>query len=443
MRADHGGRPDRARPVRDDAAARRDVVGGREDSPIRSHACPMIRRPLLLLLLFSSPGQAQAQTAADRTPRSEAQPPGSEVMYACPGGTDFTASFSTDGELATLSVPGQPDIELSREPAGSGFGYGDSYYQLRGRGREATLTAAGRSMRCHAVGRPGEPARTYTGGGLTITLLPDGTFRLRSSKAGGEPTLDLGQWSQEVDGGARLVLRGAGAPRVYREAAGDRLVGQDGVELARAAAVDPIDGQYRMTGLYRDTQNGGVFSECQTGRAYQVAPRGAEPDLERAWTEATPSKVAQLYVEIVGHFVDGDIEPDRFVSLNRDGACPPPASRGAALQDTDWRVIEIDDERPNFDNWRDRPTLRLDDDGKYAASTGCNAIAGDYKLDPEGLRFLPSATTLKACGGQQDDIERSFLRALAAVRQARIAGTTLDLTDEAGKRRLRLDARGR
>ena len=131
-------------------------------------------------------GAAEAQTAAP-APQSgvpsppaapssaEAQPPGLEVMYACPGGTDFAAVFSKDGDLATLTVPGQPEIELSRQQAVAGFAYGDSYYELRGRGREATLTAAGRSMRCHAVGRPGEPPSTYEGGGLTITLFPDGT----------------------------------------------------------------------------------------------------------------------------------------------------------------------------------------------------------------------------------------------------------------------------
>jgi heat shock protein HslJ len=401
----------------------------------------MIRRSLLALIALTS--VAGAQTTPDRGPPAAAQPPGPEVAYACPGGIDFSAIFSKDGELATLSVPGQPDIELSREPAGSSFAYGDSYYQLRGRGREATLTAAGRSMRCHALGRPGEPPRTYSGGGLTVTLLPDGTFRLRDAKAGGDPVLDLGQWSQEVDGGVRLVLRGTGAPRVFREASGDHLVGQVGMELSRAPSVDPIEGRYRMKGLYRDTQNGGVFNECQTGRTYQVLARGAESDLERAWTEATPSKDAQLYVEIVGHFDDGDIQADRFISLNRNGACPPAAPRGAALQGTEWRIVEIDGTRPSFDNWRDRPTLKLEEDGKYSASTGCNMIAGTYQLDPEGLRFLPAATTLKACDNPQGDIERNFLQALGAVRQAQIAGTTLDLVDDASKRRLRLDARGR
>jgi hypothetical protein len=42
-------------------------------------------------------------------------------MYACPGGTDFSAVFSKDGDLATLNVPGQPTVELSRQRSGSGF----------------------------------------------------------------------------------------------------------------------------------------------------------------------------------------------------------------------------------------------------------------------------------------------------------------------------------
>ena len=53
-------------------------------------------------------------------------------MYVCPGGQDFTAAFTADEEEVTLMVPGQPDVELSRQNSGSGFVYGDSYYELRG-----------------------------------------------------------------------------------------------------------------------------------------------------------------------------------------------------------------------------------------------------------------------------------------------------------------------
>jgi heat shock protein HslJ/membrane-bound inhibitor of C-type lysozyme len=406
-----------------------------------------MRRLAFFLLLMLAGGLARAQTSsqpAGREATADAQPPGLEVMYACPGGTDFSAVFSKDGDLATLTVPGQPQIELSRQQAGSGFLYGDSYYELRGRGREATLTATGRSMRCHAAGRPGEPPRTYQGGGLTVTLFPDGVFRLRELRDGAEPVLDLGQWAQEVDGGVRLVLRGGtAARRAFREADGDRLIAADGTELARAAKPDQIDGRFRLAGLYRDTQSGGFFAECLTGRTFAVAPAGAEADLERAWTETTPSKEAQLYVEIDGHFADGEIQADRFLSLKRDGACAPLATRGSALRGTEWRLLEIDGERPTFDDWRRRPTLRLDDQGKYTASTGCNALAGSYQLDPDGLRFRASPTTLMGCATPASDIERRFLDALGAVRQAQIAAITLDLLDASGKRRLRLEARGR
>jgi heat shock protein HslJ/membrane-bound inhibitor of C-type lysozyme len=414
-----------------------------------------MRRWAFFLLLLAT-GAASAQTAAPppqaavpsppaaATSSPEAQPPGLEVMYACPGGTDFAAVFSKDGDLATLTVPGQPEIELSRQQTGSGFAYGDSYYELHGRGREATLTAAGRSMRCHAVGRPGEPPRTYEGGGLTITLFPDGIFRLRERRDGGEPVLDLGQWFQEVDGGVRLVLRGGTlARRAFREADGNRLIAENGAELVRARTPDLIDGRFQLAGLYRDSPNGGLFAECLTGRTYPVAPNGAEPDLERAWTEATPSREAQLYVQVVGKFVDGEIRVERFLSLNRDGACAPLPPRSAALRGTEWRLLEIDGERPLFDDWRQRPTLRLDDQGKYTASTGCNTLTGSYQLDPEGLRFLASATTLIGCAPSVSALERRFIDALGAVRQAQLAGMTLDLLDAAGKRRLRLEARGR
>lgn len=401
----------------------------------------MKRFVLLLLAAAAATAGAQAQTPpAD----SQGQPPAAEVMYACPGGTDFSAVFSKDGELATLNVPGQPEIELSRQRSGAGFAFGDSYFELRGRGREATLTAGGRSMRCHAIGRPGEPPRTYEGGGLTITLFPDGIFRLRDRTGGGAPVLDLGQWAQEIEGGVRLVLRGSpGARRAFREASGDRLIAENGSELTRAATADPIDGPFRMAGLYRDTQTGGLLTECRTARTFEVAPTGAEPDLERAWTEATPSKEAQLYVEIDGRFVSGEIHAERFISLKRDGACPVPPPRSSALVETEWRMVEIDGERPAFDDWRQRPVLKLDEQGKYTGSTGCNTISGSYELDPDGLRLAATATTLIGCSPALTAMERRFLDALGAVRQAHIAGTTLDLLDGAGKRRLRFDARGR
>lgn len=372
--------------------------------------------------------------------------PKGEVMYACPGGMDFASSFSDDGDEAILRMPGQPDIELSRVPAGSGFAYSDSYYELRGRGREVTLTAAGRSMRCHAAGQPGDPPRTFEGGGLTVTLFPDGTFRLRERREGSaEPMLDLGEWALEVEGGVRLILRGGtGNRRAFRETGTDKLVADDGSELLKTATPDPIDGQFRLSGMYRDAQDGGLFAPCLVGRTYGVAPGGAEPELEKAWVDATPSRETSLYVEIMGSFdKNNSVTVDRFLGLKRGGACPALAARGAALRDTEWRLVELDGERPAFDDWRRRPLMRLDDLDKFTASTGCNTLSGDYVLDPAGLRFAPGPMTMMACPPAETAIEKRFVAALDAIRTAQIAGTTLDLIDGTGKRRMRLEARGR
>lgn len=398
---------------------------------------------LPILLLVASPAAAQDPSSDPRP--SPMPPPRGEVMYSCPGGMDFASSFSDDGDQATLRMPGQPDIELSRVSAGSGFAYTDSYYELRGRGREVTLTAAGRSMRCHAAGQPGNPPRTYEGGGLTVTLFPDGTFRLREKRDGADaPLLDLGEWAQEVEGGVRLVLRGgAGNRRAFRELGTDRLVADDGSELVRTANPDPIDGRFRLSGMYRDAQDGGLFSPCLVGRTYGVAPGGAEPELEKAWIDATPSRETSLYAEIIGGF-DGNnsVTVDRFLGLKRGGACPALASRGSALRDTEWRLVELDGERPTFDDWRRRPLMRLDELGKFTASTGCNTMGGDFVLDPAGLRFTPGPMTMMACPPAETAIEKRFLAALEAIRTAQISGTTLDLMDGTGKKRMRFEARG-
>ena len=175
-----------------------------------------------------------------------------------------------------------------------------------------------------------------------------------------------------------------------------------------------------------------------------MASGGAEPDLERAWVQAAPSRDAQLFFQILGRFADhGEIEVERVLNLKPNTTCPPPPPRSAALRGTEWRVVEIDGNRLAFGDGQRRPTLTLDDDGKFAASTGCNSLGGDYALDPNGLRFIAGPMTLAACQAPSDSVERSFIDALGAAKSAQIAATTLDLKDASGKLRLRLEARGR
>ena len=81
-----------------------------------------MKKLALLAMLVATAAEAQSQSQTPPAePAVQGQPPGAQVMYACPGGTDFAAAFSKDGDLATISVPGQPEVELPRQPSGSGL----------------------------------------------------------------------------------------------------------------------------------------------------------------------------------------------------------------------------------------------------------------------------------------------------------------------------------
>ena len=164
-----------------------------------------------------------------------------------------------------------------------------------------------------------------------------------------------------------------------------------------------------------------------------MAPSGAEPDLERAWTEATPSKEAQLYVQVIGGFVDGEIRAERFLSLEPRRRLP---AAGAA---------QLGVARHRMAGGRDR--RRAAAVRRLAAATDAAARRPRqvHRLDrlqldrpaatssiPRACASWPSATTLIGCAPSVGAPERRFLDALGAVRQAQLAGTDARL---AGRRR--------
>jgi heat shock protein HslJ len=185
-----------------------------------------------------------------------------------------------------------------------------------------------------------------------------------------------------------------------------------------------------------------VFNDCLSGRLFHLLPSEAELQLERAWTERAPARDSLLHATIVARFrPDGRLQVETFLGLKPGDACPTPPTPGAALRGTEWRVVEIDGERLVVERNRQLPALTLDDDGRFSGSTGCNRVSGTYQLDADGLRLAPGAVTRMHCGEEAAAIEARFLSALAAIRQAKLAATTLDLVG--GPRRLRFEARGR
>ena len=73
---------------------------------------------------------------------------------------------------------------------------------------------------------------------------------------------------------------------------------------------------------------------------------------------------------------------------------------------------------------------------------GCNALTGTFKQGAETMRFGLLATTRMACmPADVTAMETAFTRALEDTASYRMAGESLDLRDEAGRVRIRFEAR--
>jgi heat shock protein HslJ len=117
-------------------------------------------------------------------------------------------------------------------------------------------------------------------------------------------------------------------------------------------------------------------------------------------------------------------------------ACSTAGSGSAAtpLENTDWRLVELDG-RPALGTASERAAqLRfVADSGRVVGSTGCNRLSGSYERTGASLRFGPAITTKMAClDPQMNQQEVAFIAAIDATERHEVAGDTLTLLGRAG-----------
>jgi copper homeostasis protein (lipoprotein) len=285
---------------------------------------------------------------------------------------------------------------------------------------------------------------------LTVTLLPDGTFRLRQRYLERDPLstwLDLGRWTEE-DGG-RLVLRGAGErPTWFARFAWDslRLLDGEGREIAsglpyglgRVAEVDPVPDVQRLEGMVTWSAGAMVFAECRTGVAFPVSPEGAHAELERAHRDASGGSAEPLLVRVRGSLVPirspGDPGAASLVLEAVEGSVPGAGCGEAAadlpLEGTEWLLLELGGSPlpPTLE-----ATLLLNGaDGRASGRGGCNTFVVPYRLAGASLTFGDLAVTGVVCNAAVMDVEGAYLRTLARVGGYRLTGDRLQLLAEEG-----------
>lgn len=306
------------------------------------------------------------------------------------------------------------------------------------------------------------PCADCPGQRLTLTLFADQTFRLRQVYLGRDQVFhDLGRWGRAPDDRSRLsLLGGTEAPRRFAILGPDtlRMLDSEGREirstlnydLKRQLLPDPVAGPMRLRGMYVYMADAATFNECLTGKRFPVLISKDHLALERAYLGARAAPASPLAAIIEGRFVHHAPEPgapvrehvvvERFDRVLPGETCAPQAHGKASLTETYWRPVEIEGQPVVIHPGTREPHFVLSREGRVRGFTGCNSLTGAYQQGADGFRFKGMATTRMACP-PANDIEGRFVAALNATTSVRVVGDALELHDQAGKVRMRLEAR--
>jgi copper homeostasis protein (lipoprotein) len=311
------------------------------------------------------------------------------------------------------------------------------------------------------------PCADCPGQRLTLVLFPDSTFRLRhtylGARSGQDETVhDLGRWAHAQDDRKRLRLVGGTEALQQFAISGTgtlRMLDNEGREirsplnydLKRQPLLDPVAGPMRLRGMYVYMADAATFNECLTGKRFPVLIGKDHLSLERAYLGARAAPGSPVAAVIEGRFVHHAPEPgapvrehvvvERFDRVLPGETCAPQAHAKASLTDTYWRPVEIEGRAVAMLAGAREPHFVLSREGnRVRGFTGCNNLAGGFEQGANGFRFTQLISTRIACM-PANDLEGRFLSALHATTSQRIVGDSLELRDQEGKVRMRLEAR--
>ena len=307
------------------------------------------------------------------------------------------------------------------------------------------------------------PCASCPGIRTTLTLRSDNIFLERwtyiEAENGRDKTVrGLGRWSLSDDGKAltlqassegsrRLAVDGPDGIRML-DNLGQEIDSELNYTLTRVAP-DPIEDTMRLRGMYTYMADAARFGECLTGLQRPVAFEKDSVALERAYLGSRTEPGAPLLATFDGRLaerpaMEGDGTEEVFIVDAFDAVWPgetcEPSKPDVTLTNTYWRLVELDGDPAKVAEGQKEPHIRLQpEEGRVTGSGGCNNMMGGYELDGTKLTFGPMASTMMACSEGMEQ-EHAFGQALDAITGYLIIGETLQLWDEGGLVRARLEA---
>ncbi len=306
----------------------------------------------------------------------------------------------------------------------------------------------------------------------TLTLFPDGSYRLRDRYAGqpagstgaadDEVFHDIGRWTLSLDDDLRLILQGASlTPRRFRlrDDGGLQWLDDQGREirsireyvLTPQHQVDPISGPMSLIGLYSrenvrmdegkpsgDAPGSAVawFSECRSGQRWRIKPSPQADEAARQYGElmaARQGASAPALLELKGRLdgaPDNGIAIERLTRLWPDARCRrdllPPTQ---PLLETTWALLELHGETVPDSGIAQPAHLKFRQGGRLTGTTGCNRLQAAYLRDGARLSMPRPLITRMTCPQALQRQEQSLLAVLRATRAYRMVGNVLELRD--------------
>jgi heat shock protein HslJ len=122
------------------------------------------------------------------------------------------------------------------------------------------------------------------------------------------------------------------------------------------------------------------------------------------------------------------------------GATAGPSGPDLPFEGTDWRLIEYVGQAGGVVAVRRVEVTATFADGIVAGNGGCNAYRGPYTLDGEAIEIGDLAATAMACTGAAEPVEEAYFQILPLMTSVAVAGSTLELANDAGTITLRYEA---
>ena len=89
---------------------------------------------------------------------------------------------------------------------------------------------------------------------------------------------------------------------------------------------------------------------------------------------------------------------------------------------------------PEVEDAKQRPRLEFLRDGRLAGYTGCNAIAGKWRMEGGAVRLEGLVATRRGCVGPAGQVEKRFLAAVTPASRVSLEGATLVVQGPGGDR---------